>query len=1048
MRFLSPAMILLAAALVVACLFSVPAQASADIQDQKMSIARDFVARMKKGFAKVDSKPAPQTPGNIQSEEIRSRGYAQDEELIFQVAAKLPSFFILKDIVTGRIHNDDIVFSLSDFVRAVEFVIDVDAAAGKASGWYMRENKTFKLDMATRKVTTDRGTYDMSPAVQVIDDVIYVSAQDISQWFGFEVTYELKILTLFVKSPVFLPAQEKQMRQKRVFTSSEIGPATLPLALNNDAKITDIPFADFGWASSFDKNGETNESDLSHEAYLTTAGDFLKGTLSTYTQANDTDNVSNVRVNYKMESLKPEFLGPIGARRVELGDLIAPKLPILPSAGSQIGARITNIDPRRVTDLSSTRITGEAPPGWDVELYRNQSLVSFQSVGQNGIYSFDDVRLFGTNNNLRVVLYGPQGEIRERDVSVPVDQKRLSSDETTYDLSLTLNDTQTYRKDTNSINVNKRDDKGDPEFVARFERPVGDNTAASLGFQTNVSQGKRDTFLQTGISTSIGGALLNANAAIDNYAELGSEFSLRRSFGEHDAGNTLGLFTDKFMTRGEDTDRVILDNQLYLTGPLPFSDLYGFNYNIGTGYSQTESGKSLLTFNTGYSGSYSRVGFGQQLSYRHDTATQDKEDLYNLQSSLTGSIGAYRLRFLADQELSPDPGFNTFLASAWRGLGEDLDGSLNLTRNQEDRETKGTVQLDWNAGAALISPSVGYNTEGDIEARLNVRAGIAYDRGLKFHDNFITSSGGLSVFVFLDKNGNNVFDGTDEPIPNAMVRSPQSNIFMPTNEKGIALLTRLLPLTLTDVYIDPETLQDPYWVPGYGGASVLPREGSLMEMQFPVHISGEIEGVVSIKENERTFFAGNAEVVLKPIDGINKQDISTTTESDGYYTIPRIPPGVYMLTIDHKSAKRAKAAPPPPRIIAIDYNGTILNQQNIVMTGAQTPIPVVVRRVQSGLKSGGTQYALKVREGGGDSLLGMVRRLSVKKAPGDVFDGLKKMDIRMDKEKDVVYYKLPSNDMAQTYDRCLMIADSGVSCDFIALVGPKKDASFKTAMAR
>ena len=70
-----------------------------------------------------------------------------------------------------------------------------------------------------------------------------------------------------------------------------------------------------------------------------------------------------------------------------------------------------------------TSLRGNAPEGWDVELYRNGILTDFLIVGASGSYEFPRVELGFGENILRSVAYGPQGQVHER-----VERHRIGAD--------------------------------------------------------------------------------------------------------------------------------------------------------------------------------------------------------------------------------------------------------------------------------------------------------------------------------------------------------------------------------------------------------------------------------------------------------------------------------------------------------------------------------------------------------------------------------------------------------------------------------------------
>ena len=85
------------------------------------------------------------------------------------------------------------------------------------------------------------------------------------------------------------------------------------------------------------------------------------------------------------------------------------------SSSAGRGAVLTNRPLTARTAFDRTRIEGDLPTGWEAELYRNGELLGFAKSDSSQRYVFDDVQLLYGDNRIRVVLYGPQGQIRERE---------------------------------------------------------------------------------------------------------------------------------------------------------------------------------------------------------------------------------------------------------------------------------------------------------------------------------------------------------------------------------------------------------------------------------------------------------------------------------------------------------------------------------------------------------------------------------------------------------------------------------------------------------
>ena len=102
------------------------------------------------------------------------------------------------------------------------------------------------------------------------------------------------------------------------------------------------------------------------------------------------------------------------------GDVFGYTTPLVGRSGIGRGLSLTGRPPTQPTDFDVTRIEGDAPPGWDVELYRNGELLAIMRVGPDGRYRFEDAPLMPGRNQMVVRFYGPQGQMREESRAITV----------------------------------------------------------------------------------------------------------------------------------------------------------------------------------------------------------------------------------------------------------------------------------------------------------------------------------------------------------------------------------------------------------------------------------------------------------------------------------------------------------------------------------------------------------------------------------------------------------------------------------------------------
>jgi hypothetical protein len=886
---------------------------------ERKAFAQDFLNRMQRRY---DEANLFLQQNGIEKAPLDLRGMADGELLILELI--VPPRLKVEGSVIGEVRGGTILLSLLDFVQVLEFPISQNAETGVISGWFIRENKQFSFDPATNVVMSDGQEYKVGSNIIMSEEDILVPIGDIEAWFQMKINPQIGTQQLSLDPSHPLPATERYERRRTKKGRQQIEPPSLPRG-QDDYNMIGFPSVDVNTRSSLsDRVGQ--ERNIDHQVNLRSAGEFAYGTLTTNIAANDEDNITNARVSYLQESAYAELLGPLQARRLELGDLQPTRLPLTGGAAPETGVRVTNIDPQVRQTQPTTQIAGYIFPGWDVELYRENGLVAFQETNQDGYYSFDNVQLFSDRNAFRVVAYGPQGEVREENVSIPYDRNRNAVDGGIYDVSFTFQERQFYRKFDETD-----EDKDTPHVVGFYEIPVGQASAANVGFRSRQEEGTQKTYVSTGLSTSLAGALVNTTLAADESGELASEIVASKQFGSHNFRADVSANTDNYNPGQQDRTVEVFSTGANLEGPFPLDFGERPRYGVSARYDERADGATnyggFLNLNT----QFQRIGFNQSFDYNSNSESADGAALGGT-TSLTGSFGKNSIRGLVNYDFQPDYQIESLTASWRHRLNHELETQLEVDRTLEDRLTEYSAQLNWRPDYVTISPRVSYDSEGNLEGVLNTRFGVTKvpDGGdFVFTRDSFTNAGALSAFVFFDKDGDLIFNNEDEPIEEARIMLPHNGGTGTTNAEGRAYISQLRPNIITDVFLDPSSLSDPFWVPAQKGVSIMPRTGKSHELLFPVHLAGEIDGTVYAKgaDGSSSVLRG---VILNLYDKNGELAKTTTAGSDGFYVFTQILPGSYTLIVDSRTVPKNIASPEPQKI-QIGFGGDVLYGKDIFL---------------------------------------------------------------------------------------------------------------------
>ncbi|MCB1151486.1 hypothetical protein KDK88_08035, partial [bacterium] len=308
-------------------------------------------------------------------------------------------------------HGDGVLIPLGELASILELAIMTDAPGGRAEGWVVSEDRTFVLDLNTRELIVDGVPAELPPGAVGSDGTdLFIRDDLLQRWLPVDLDLNFARMNLVLTPRELLPYQSRRQREEqRARWLSRHGRDELAyplwvapyrmwswpmtdatLALHSSVDGTRTRFSSQTWA---DVGG------LSANLFLTHV---------------DAGEASRTTALLKAGRWDPDgrMLGRLGATHVEFGDLDISRVPLISGSKRGLGFTLTNRDIKRTRDFDVTEVRGEAPPGWEAELYINGTLFDFQTVGEDGRYVFGDVPLVVGENSFRTVLYGPRGEKR------------------------------------------------------------------------------------------------------------------------------------------------------------------------------------------------------------------------------------------------------------------------------------------------------------------------------------------------------------------------------------------------------------------------------------------------------------------------------------------------------------------------------------------------------------------------------------------------------------------------------------------------------------
>ena len=277
------------------------------------------------------------------------------------------------------------------FLDAVEFPIE--QTGQHWSGWSRSEERQFswRMDAGVVQLAGRNGRIEDREWMDTYEG-IYVSVEVLERWFNLQLDVDPRLQTLTVDSHEPLPFQLWRERTLAKFRHRSAQRIDADIIVPDQYNWATMPL--FNLSTHIDTRNNAGLRNSADTTSLAMGMDLLKHSViytggithSRNNQDNSTDSTN--RLTIERASATPDTPLFAGVNHYILGDLYQanPNLVINSSTGR--GFRIERYPAGQTGNLSQVTVTGDAPPGWEVELYRNGTLLEFATVGADGRYLF------------------------------------------------------------------------------------------------------------------------------------------------------------------------------------------------------------------------------------------------------------------------------------------------------------------------------------------------------------------------------------------------------------------------------------------------------------------------------------------------------------------------------------------------------------------------------------------------------------------------------------------------------------------------------------
>ncbi|MDO9277089.1 MAG: hypothetical protein Q7U05_00820 [Polaromonas sp.] len=771
------------------------------------------------------------------------------------------------------------------------------------------------LDLERRALETNDSARPLTAAdALLVDGQVLVAAQVMAEVFGMEIKLNAVNQQLVIKTKRPWPRDLRLARERRWDRLGVPSELETPVILQNQGyRAWGTPQADV--AISWQRSGDGRNS-ASYNALV--VAEALGLTNNVFISGEPGGDVNSVRLRSGRQSARGGVFGVAPLYDFQMGDISGMRSPLVGQGGSGRGLRYQATPLGRASNFDRTVIEGDAQPGWDAELHLGNQLMDFQRVSSNGRYRFVDVPLDYGVNNIKVVLYGPQGQVREEVYREQIGGSMVPVGDF-YSSGYALQpNTRLFDMDQAGISQ----PVADPGWAWGWQGDYGLSKALTLGTfvagshytdplgRVDASGGVLrvpETYYGLALRPAMGNMALEGGLVTRTGGGAATYVRLAMPLGRMSLSLTHDQYGSDYLAQDNESGLVASRSRVGFGIPLGWTgaDLGAVGVSLAL-IRQFDKNEFLkTTLNYGH-----RVS-GLQVGHQLETETRSspggagsRTGLYRLQSSQRMGVMDYRAEMRYGLY---GTGFQSATVTGlWRQ--NDLENIVGTVAYSPDSTSYG---VGWSTstryGALTLSATY---AGGDVSVGLGWSFSMGYSptRGLDLRNRASAGMGLADVLIYEDVTADGIYTpGVDRPVENASILLNKRQLRdMATDAEGRIRLNQLSITEPLVISTSGGSIPDAFLVPMYPAIQSWPRPGQSLAVNYPVVESGQISGLVKIqlkpaavdkakdkssREAEVLQERGLSGVLLQVLTADGRLHAETRTLSDGYFSFETVYPG-------------------------------------------------------------------------------------------------------------------------------------------------------------
>jgi hypothetical protein len=781
-----------------------------------------------------------------------------------------------------------------DFLTTLDVPMKIDLSAKKASGWAFKESNTISIDEGAGVVDYGGKSEKLAPTdIRETPEGWCVDAAALSRWFGIGVKPVTSGSALILETEAKLPVELALEREKRAANlhKASFNLASLP-QVRLPYRMWRAPALDFVVSAGMTYSAETGTK-VDRRTSVYAAGEIARLSYNAQIATDEKGVPASLRLQAYRSDPDGELLGPLHATHFGFGDVVGLATRLSGSATSGRGAVVTNQPVVSPTSFDRTRFEGDLPAGWDAELYRNGELLAFSHGDERQRYVFDDVQLMYGENQISIVLYGPQGQVRTRDEVINVGQDNVPPGKTWYWAGVNQPGRDLVSLGDDPISPTE------PRLQAALsvEHGLDERTSVGVLARTMLLADQRVTFVEGTVRRSFGSALVEVGVSKESSGGTAARAQLLAKLGSLNVSGEAVIAKDFHLQDGPATSQK--DFRLALDSPIRLGRTI-IPAHADVHFVSRPDGSSQLDAAGRLAATIDRFNLAAQVRYTRQYLAKGPAPPADVVADLigTGRVGPVRVRGAATFEVNGKSRFRGAELTGYWSASDNVDWEGTLAYDGPQHRARARVSHINRFNGLALAITGEAATDGSVAVGFNLNFSLDPANGFSLSRLPLASAGSVRAKVYRDLNDNGIADPGEPAEKGAIITAGHSVAKQPTNADGTVMVAGLATFTPITVGIDRSSLGDPMLAPRKALQVVVPRPGVPAEVDIGLVSSGDIEG--AIVKNGGLGFEG---VDLELVDPSGAVVGTARTDYDGYFLFEGVPYGSYRVRIAKASAE-------------------------------------------------------------------------------------------------------------------------------------------------